>query len=159
MTWRREHTELTTASRDAVWRRWTTASAWVEDDPAVRSAELPPDLRVGSRGAVQDHGTPRQTTTFTRLVPGRAMEFAIALPLARMSFPHTMTETEHGLRVTHAVELRGPLAPLFAALVGRGIARGLPDVVRRVVTHALQAPASATPPVTTTAEAAGRAGR
>ncbi|PWJ53851.1 hypothetical protein SAMN06264364_11094 [Quadrisphaera granulorum] len=155
MTWRREHTELTTASRDAVWRRWTTASAWVEDDPSLAAAELPSDLRVGSRGTVKNHGTPRQTITFTRLVPGRAMEFVINLPLARLSFPHSMTETEHGLQVTHAVELRGLLAPLFGVLVGNGIARGLPEVVRLVVTNALAERAGSAP---ATAEQGDRAG-
>ncbi|MGQ3505134.1 hypothetical protein ACT9SR_13515, partial [Enterococcus faecalis] len=70
----------------------------------------------------------------TELQPGYAMNFRIGLPGASLSFPHRMQATPNGLSVTHAVEISGPLAPVFGLLVGRSIAAGLPAVVRLVTT-------------------------
>ncbi|WP_144830208.1 hypothetical protein [Microbacterium sp. BH-3-3-3] len=137
MTWRREYTHLTTASAEAVWKRWTTPADWAVDDPDLREAVFAVPPRVGSTGRVLNHGTPAQRFTFTELQPGVAMNFRIGLPGAVLSFPHRMRQTPNGLSVTHAVEISGPLAGVFGPLVGRKIAAGLPAVVRLVTTNAL----------------------
>lgn len=137
MTWRREYTQLTTATPEAVWKRWTTPADWATDDPDLREAAFPVPARVGTVGRVVNHGTPAQKIVFTELQPGFAMNFRIALPGAALTFPHRMHATPSGLSVTHAVEITGPLAGLYGILVGRTIAAGLPAVVRLVTTHAL----------------------
>lgn len=137
MIWRREYTHLTTATAEAVWKRWTTPEDWAIDDPDLREATFPVPVRVGAVGRVVNHGTPPQKILFTELQPGYAMNFRIGLPGAVLSFPHRMQATPNGLSVTHAVEISGPLAPVFGLLVGRSIAAGLPAVVRLVTTNAL----------------------
>jgi hypothetical protein len=137
MIWRREYTHLTTATAEAVWKRWTTPEDWAIDDPDLREAMFPVPVRVGAVGRVVNHGTPPQKILFTELQPGYAMNFRIGLPGAVLSFPHRMQATPNGLSVTHAVEISGPLAPVFGLLVGRSIAAGLPAVVRLVTTNAL----------------------
>ncbi|MFS0792633.1 hypothetical protein [Microbacterium sp. 1P10AE] len=137
MTWRREYTQLTTATPEAVWKRWTTPEDWATDDPDLREATFPVPARVGAVGRVVNHGTPAQKIVFTELQPGYAMNFRISLPGATLSFPHRMHMTPNGLSVTHAVEISGPLAKLYGLLVGRSIAAGLPAVVRLVTTNAL----------------------
>lgn len=137
MIWRREYSHLTTATADAVWKRWTTPEDWAVDDPDLRAAEFSVPARVGAVGRVVNHGTPAQKFVFTELQPGLGMNFRIALPGATLSFPHRMRETPNGLAVTHAVEISGPLAALFGVVVGRRIAAGLPAVVRLVTTNAL----------------------
>ncbi|WP_150958233.1 hypothetical protein [Microbacterium testaceum] len=137
MTWRREYTHLTTATPEAVWKRWTTPADWAVDDPDLREATFAVPPRVGATGRVVNHGTPAQRFTFTELQPGVAMNFRIGLPGAVLSFPHSMRRTANGLSVTHAVEITGPLAAVFGPLVGRKIAAGLPAVVRLVTTNAL----------------------
>ncbi|KTR94482.1 hypothetical protein NS220_09135 [Microbacterium testaceum] len=136
-TWRRQYTHLTTASPEAVWKRWTTPEDWVVDDPDLRVAEFAVPARVGAAGRVINHGTPAQTFTFTELQPGVAMNFRIRLPGAVLSLPHHMRPTANGLSVTHGVEVSGPLAFVLGPLVGRKIAAGLPAVVRLVTTNAL----------------------
>lgn len=137
MTWRRHYTHLTTATAEAVWKRWTTPEDWAVDDPDLRRADFAVPARVGAKGRVVNHGTPAQTFTFTELQPGVAMNFRISLPGAVLSFPHRMRQTPNGLSVTHGVEVSGPLAAVFGPLVGRRIAAGLPAVVRLVATNAL----------------------
>lgn len=137
MTWHREYTQLTTATPEAVWKRWTTPTDWEVDDPDLRSAEFATPPRVSAVGRVTNHGTPTQRFTFTELRPLRSMDFSIALPGATLSFPHHMRPTPQGLSVTHGVRLEGPLSGLYGLIVGRGIARGLPTVVRLVTGNAV----------------------
>lgn len=137
MIWRRHYTQLTTAAPEAVYKRWTTPGDWAIDDPGLREATFASPPHVGAVGRVCNHGSPAQKFVFTELRPNEAMNFRISLPGADLSFPHTMESTSTGLRVTHAVELSGPIAAVYAAIIGRKIARGLPAVVRLVTSNAV----------------------
>ena len=136
MTWTGEHTVTTTAAAEAIWYRWTTLDTWSEDDPECQWARLEGPVVVGASGTVKSKG-PASKFTFTELEPNRRMVFEIKLPLATLRLPHTMRETADGVTFTHAVEISGPLARLWGALVGGGIVRGLPEVVANVATNAL----------------------
>ncbi|WP_213815125.1 hypothetical protein [Glaciihabitans sp. dw_435] len=137
MTWTAQHTQLTTATADGVWRRWITPEFWGPDDPDTAWATFDAPAAPGVRGRVKALGSPVQRFTFTSVEPGHGMNFVISLPLAKLSFPHSMRETPAGLEVTHGVRLDGPLAGLYAIIIGRSLARGLPEVVRLVTAAAL----------------------
>jgi hypothetical protein len=136
MTWTASFSQHTTATADAVWKRWTTAADWATDDPDTEWAAFDAPT-VGTIGRVKSVGSPAQKLTFTSLVPNESMLFEIVLPLARLSFPHSMRSTALGLEVTHAVSFDGPLAQVYGRLIGRKIAQGLPEVVRLVTGNAL----------------------
>jgi hypothetical protein len=138
MTWRTEKTLLTAATPAAIWHRWTTVELWSEDDPECAWATTEGPVAVGVKGTVKAKG-PASHFVFTELVEERRMVFEIATPLGRISFPHTMEPRDDGTLLTHAVEIDGWGAPLLGLLVGRGIARGLPEVVALVATNALAA--------------------
>ncbi|MCW2599689.1 MAG: hypothetical protein JWM02_1518 [Frankiales bacterium] len=142
MTWSTESTCETTATAQAVWDRWTTASSWSEDDASCQWATLEEPLKVGSKGKVRTTG-PAQNFTFTEVVPLKKMTFTISLPLAVLAFPHTLGagSSPSTVRVTHGIVITGPLAPVFGFLVGRKLARELPRVVRLVTEHAVLAEA------------------
>ncbi len=136
MSWSSSFTQHTTATAEAVWKRWTTAADWAIDDPDTEWATFDSPT-VGSTGKVKSVGSPAQKFTFTELVPNERMVFSIGLPLATLTFPHTMRVTPLGLEVRHEVKFTGPLAGLYGAIIGRGIGRGLPEVVRLVTGNAL----------------------
>ncbi|MFH5207124.1 SRPBCC family protein [Antrihabitans sp. NCIMB 15449] len=138
MAWNYEYGVVTSASPEAVYNRWTTMATWSEDDPDLTWARVDGPVAVGATGKVKTSG-PAQRFTFTELEPNVAMNFAIRLPLAVLSFPHRIETVADGVRVTHGVHIDGPLAPLFGVAVGRKIARGLPTVVGLVVDGALRA--------------------
>lgn len=142
MTWSTQSTRETTATPQAVWDRWTTASAWSQDDPGCRWATLELPVTSGSKGQVKTTG-PAQKIVFTEVVALERMTFAIRLPGAMMTLPHTMAPgtTPGTLSVTHRIEISGPLAPLFGLVIGRGLARQLPAVVRLVTENAVLASA------------------
>lgn len=137
MTWSASHSILTTVSEEQLWRRWTGASYWAMDDPNVEWARFEADPVNGTVGRLKNHGTPAQRFVFTDVRPYRRMDFAIALPLGRLSITHEISPIDGGLRATHGVVIEGPLERLYGQLVGRGIAEGLPQVVQRVIDGAL----------------------
>lgn len=144
MEWHNSYSVVTGASPEAVYGRWTDLSTWAEDDADLQWVRVDGAVRVGATGKVKTGG-PAQKITFTRLEPGRAMDFEIRLPGATLSFPHSITPLADGIRVTHGVRFDGPLAKVFGFFVGRGIARGLPLVVRTVADRALAGEARAHP--------------
>jgi hypothetical protein len=109
---------------------------WPEDDPDCRWARVDGAYVVGAKGQVKTGG-PAAHFTVTQLEPHRAMCFEIHLPGAVMSFPHTAEPVPQGIRLTHGLTISGPLTPLYARLVGRGIVAGLPEVVALVANNAL----------------------
>lgn len=137
MTWSRSHSVLTTASDDQIWRRWTDPTSWALDDPSVEWARFDADPAPGTVGRLKNHGLPSQKFVFTDVRRNRRMDFAIALPWGRLSITHEFVPIDDALRVTHGVVIDGALTPLYVQLIGRGIASGLPEVVRRVVDGAL----------------------
>jgi hypothetical protein len=94
-------------------------------------------VETGATGRVKSVGSPAQRFRFSRVEPLRRMDLEIVLPGARLGILHRMEPRAEGLSVTHGILIEGPLSFAYALLVGRPLARGLPEVVRLVTTHAL----------------------
>ncbi|WP_084102863.1 hypothetical protein [Demequina sp. NBRC 110051] len=131
----RSHTVVTTASPEAVWKRWTTPADWVSDDPGVDACDFPTPPTVGARGTLVSGG--RQKIRFLELKECEEMLFEIVLPLGSLQFPHHMAPSPEGLRVRHGVRAMGPLGWLYWLVAGRKVAAGLPEVMGLVVGAAL----------------------
>ncbi len=72
MIWRREYSHLTTATADAVWKRWTTPEDWAVDDPDLRAAEFT-SPRASARWAGSSTTAPPRRSSFLRnCSPGSA---------------------------------------------------------------------------------------
>ncbi|WP_084130302.1 hypothetical protein [Demequina sp. NBRC 110055] len=131
----RSHTVVTTASPEAVWKRWTTPADWVSDDPGVEACDFATPPTVGARGTLVSGG--KQTIHFLELKEREEMLFEILLPLGSLQFPHHMAPSSQGLRVRHGVRATGPLGWLYWMVAGRKVAAGLPEVMGLVVGNAL----------------------
>lgn len=137
MAWYRSRSVLTTARPESIWGRWTIPAHWTQDDPSTTDNRFAVPPRVGDRGVIHGYAG-AQEFTFTELVANERMTFTMRLPGARLTLPHWMESTPQGLKVTHAFRLDGPLAFLYALIVGRRLVRELPHVMDLVVDHALQ---------------------
>lgn len=138
--WRFEHTVETGAPREAVWRLWEDVPGWKERDEGLDWARLDGPFATGTRGVLKPRGVVgaihvRLAPPFEleEVVPHESFTLAQRIPLGRMRTHHQLEETDAGLRrVTQRVEISGPLAPLFARLIGRSLAGGLPRSMRRL---------------------------
>ncbi len=74
-------------------------------------------------------GGPQVTFTIIDAKPNHGFVDETKLPLARMRFEHEVASDAERTRITHRVQITGPAAPLFARVIGRGIARDLPETI------------------------------
>jgi ligand-binding SRPBCC domain-containing protein len=136
--WRYEHTETTSAPPERVWAHYADPTAWPVWDHETEHVSVEGPMDVGVRGRLKPRGGPATSFVFTHVEPGRGFTDVARLPLARLEFDHRIDPDGDGSRFTHRVTITGPLAPLFARVVGRGVAAGLPRAMRELARLAEQ---------------------
>ena len=142
--WSFEHSVVAEGvSRAQVWRVWTDLEHWPVWDTAaewVRPGSAGP-MAVGQTYVLKPRQGPRAKGTFTRVDPGRGFADVTRLPLCKLGFDHRVEDLAEGrgVRITHRVTLAGPMTFLFRRALGERIARGIPDVMRQLVTVAAKA--------------------
>ena len=130
--WRFEHTETTSAAPERGWQQYADPTAWPAWDHETESVSIEGPLAVGVRGRIKPRGGPATSFVVTEVDPGRRFADVARLPLARLEFDHRIEPDGTGARFTHSVTITGPLSPLFARVVGRGVAAGLPGAMREL---------------------------
>ncbi|MFN9215250.1 MAG: SRPBCC family protein [Gemmatimonadota bacterium] len=135
--WSREASAWTSATPEQVWARWTDVGHWSTWDASLRASALRGPFAVGSRGDLQPTSGPRASFILTDVVPHRAFSNRMRLPLATIDFVHTLDLGADGrTRITHRIEIDGPLGALFVRLIGRGAADTLPAAVAALARQA-----------------------
>lgn len=129
--WSTEASTVTPASPEAVWALYEQVGAWNAWDHEVEWSRLDGPFQAGSSGVLKPKGGPASKFRLTAVEQGRRFADLTRLPLAVLSFEHTLTpEPSGGTRIHHRVTLRGPLTFLFSRVIGRNIAAGLPGAVK-----------------------------
>ena len=72
------------------------------------------------------------TSVLTDVRPGDGFSDRTRLPLANLDFFREVQRVGKGTRVTHRVEISGPLSFVFARLMGQSFEKGLPETVRNL---------------------------
>ena len=124
--WRFEHTETTSAAPEQVWARYVDPTTWPEWDHGTESVTIEGPFTVGARGRLKPNGGPATSFVVTEAEPGAGFADVTRLPLAKLWFRHRIEAGPGGTRFTHTATITGPLAPLFARLIGRTIAAEMP---------------------------------
>ncbi|HEV7773186.1 MAG TPA: SRPBCC family protein [Conexibacter sp.] len=112
-------------------RAYADASAWPAWNDALASACLDEPFQVGSRARVRFRTGLRLRFTLTEVEPERVFTDESRLPGARMGHRHELQPTADGVRLVNTIYIRGPLARLWAPILGPQAKRGLPGWQRR----------------------------
>ncbi len=116
----------------AVWSRaYADASAWPAWNDALAAASLDEPFQVGSRARVRFRTGLRLRFTLVEVDPERVFTDESRLPGARMGHRHELEPTADGVRLVNTIYICGPLARLWAAILGPQAKRGLPGWQRR----------------------------
>jgi hypothetical protein len=108
----------------ATWPAWNTDTEWVRLDGP---------FRTGATGVLKPKGGPATRFVVASLVPGREFTDVSLLIGARLTFQHRVhVEPDGRTTVAVRVTIAGPLAFLWRALLGKGIAGGLGDDLARL---------------------------
>lgn len=127
--WMTEASATTVAKPEAVWRLWSNVDNWSVWDPGLACSRLDGEFVAGARGALKPAGGPKVSFTLTSVRPGVSFADRTHLPLARIDFLHELAPDRSGTRITHRIEIAGPLAALFGRLLGPNLSKGLPEAV------------------------------
>ena len=95
-------------------------------------AKLKGEFKVGTRGELKPKGGFSAVFTITEMEEGRAFSDATQLPFAKLCFHHRMEPTDMGTRLTHRIEVNGPLAWIWARILGSKMRSGLPIAMRKL---------------------------
>ena len=131
-----KHTVETTASPKAIWDIWQDVSNWNTWDHGIEFSTIDGPFREGAKGTLKPKGGPLVHTTLTAVEPMKMFVDESKLPLARIIVSHFMNESNGKTIVTHQIEMNGPLAFVFAFLIGRTMKKNLPQEMKAMIEKA-----------------------
>ncbi len=130
--WTFEHAETTSGTPHQVWALYAEPATWPRWDHEIAAVTVEGPVAVGTRGRLKPVTGPAASFTFTEVTPGVGFTDVSRLPLARLTLAHHIEATASGSRFTHHVTITGPLAPLFARVLGKSLAASLPNAMRNL---------------------------
>jgi len=131
--WATEVSRKTTATKEQIWKLWADVPNWNVWDAEVETSELFGQIQTGTKGILKPTGGPVAKFVMTECTKFKSFTNRSFLPLCKMDFIHTMTETGEGLEITHKIEISGFLTFIFSKVIGSKIKIGLPKAVDRLI--------------------------
>lgn len=131
--WTTEVTRKTTASKEQIWKLWADVPNWNVWDKEVEKAELFGEFKTGTKGVLKPAGGPKAKFEMTECTKFKSFSDRSFLPLCKIDFIHSITETKDGIEVTHKVMMTGFMTFLFSKVIGSKIKVGLPIAVEKLI--------------------------
>jgi hypothetical protein len=135
--WKTEHTEVTTASPEAVWAILADLDHWPTWNPGYVEAHLDGPLATGSSGTVRLANGMRRRFMLVEATPLAALVLGGDGPGISQRFVHRIEPLPSGgARVSMTATMEGLLTPILSRLFGKVIAGYYPTAVRQLVAAA-----------------------
>ena len=131
-----KHTVTTTASPAAIWRIWEDVANWNTWDHGIEYSSIDGPFVTGTKGTLKPKGGPLVHTKLTHVVPMKGFVDESKLLLAKIIVSHELRESNGKTEVTHRIDMTGPLAFLFAYLIGRTMKKNLSQEMQAMVKKA-----------------------
>jgi hypothetical protein len=126
-----EHTLETSAAPEAVWGIWSQPETWPEWNPDVTAISLKGPLAAGAQGSMTTTRGGPHDVVIESVEPGRSFWLvSTGLPGHKLAFRCQVLPSGAGSRISQGVEIRGPLAGLFSAMMGKKIAQSFEPLLR-----------------------------
>ena len=130
--WHTEHTLDTTAEPERVWKRVEEVDTWPQWDTQLAWAKLPGAFSTGAQGTMQPLGQGPRSFLLASVVANESFTALTRLPLAQVRHIHSQEASVIGTRMTHRIEIDGPLSWLYGWYRGRRIRDELAPSMRRL---------------------------
>jgi uncharacterized protein YndB with AHSA1/START domain len=115
------HSERIGAPAEAIWELWQDTTRWPEWNEQIERVELDGEDELGVGVTVKTKmrrgGTVRHVVI--EYEPGTLLIYEARFPGARAGLEHRLREGRRSVEVTHRRYVDGPLASIWAAMIGR----------------------------------------
>lgn len=136
-----ERSVETSATPEAVWAIWSDTGTWPAWNPDVTQIRLDGPMRAGAAGVMSTKGGRTHDVVIGSVQPGR--EFVLetkVLPGALFQFVCRVEPVGSGrTRLSQGIRMRGPMAWLYAPMMGGRIAQGFDPILRALADAAERA--------------------
>jgi hypothetical protein len=114
------------ASPERVWRIWSDVGTWPAWNPDVLSVSIDGPFASGTDGQMTTKAGGRHAITLRAVQPGRSFRLETSpIPLGRFEFECEVRPSGAGsATISQTVNIRGPLGPVYTAMMGSRIAAG-----------------------------------
>ena len=133
--WSHEASISTPASGAQIWAVWTNTDGWHEWNEGTEKVTLDAPFAAGVKGSFKPKGASAVAFQILESTPEQGFRDRSTLPLTHLDFVHLYTPNATpgtGGHLTHRVEMRGWLTPLFRRVIGREIVKTMPDSLGRL---------------------------
>jgi len=130
--WHVEHTLDTTAPPEQVWARLQMVAEWPQWDTGLTWAELPGGFSTGAQGTMKFQSEGPRSFLLSAVNAPCGFTALTRLPLAQVRHIHHQESSAIGTRITHRIEISGPLFWLYALSRGRRMRESLAPSMRRL---------------------------
>jgi Polyketide cyclase / dehydrase and lipid transport len=132
----------TGAAPERVWRLWSDVSTWPDWNPDVLAVALDGPFATGARGTMTTKAGGTHAIVLHDVEPGRSFELETSpIPLGRFHFACQVLPAGAGAStISQSITIRGPLGPLYSAMMGPRIAQGLEPILGGLKAAAEAAP-------------------
>ncbi|MBL0313612.1 MAG: SRPBCC family protein [Holophagaceae bacterium] len=127
-----QHTLETTALPGNIWTLWMDVPGYKDWDEGIEWAKLGGEFKVGASGELKPTGGRVAVFTITEMVEGHSFSDSTPLPFAQLRFHHALEPTAMGTRLTHRIEVEGPLAWIWAQVLRPAFRANLPASMRKL---------------------------
>ncbi len=107
------HSINLTKDSESIWNLWTDVPNWKNWDTAIKESSLDWEFSVGTYGTIVPEKWPKIQFQIVEIEKWVSFANISKLPLCTLYFFHTYD----GTTLTHGIEFRWFLAPLFAKLL------------------------------------------
>lgn len=121
----------TGASPERVWRLWSDVSTWPSWNPDVLSVAIEGPFVSGARGTMTTKAGGTHAITLRDVDPGRSFELETSpIPLGRFHFACQVQPVgTDASTISQTITIRGPLGPVYSAMMGPRIAEGFEPIL------------------------------
>jgi len=131
-----EHTEQTSAQPSAIWKLYQDVDNWNRWDHALEYTKLSGKFAENSTIKLKVKNGPLVDIIINKLEENKLFIDTSNLFLCKIIDTHTITQKNGQTFVTHKIEMTGLLSFFFAFVIGRGMKKDLPSVMKELVTQA-----------------------
>ena len=115
------HSERIEVPAEAIWELWQNTDRWPQWNEQIERVEVDGEegLRLGAevKTKMRRGGTVRHVVT--EYEPGTLLTYEASFPGARSGLEHRLREGRRSVEVTHRRYVDGPLAAIWAPMMGR----------------------------------------